>query len=102
MNDEEQELQAYFDSLLERWQTLCQERYAEGAKRYGQLTFLENDVVRMMLEELADTANYCQMQAVKLMILQERLEAGMQQEGLVAGDKLGFEAFKGTKDVGWH
>jgi hypothetical protein len=59
----------------------------------------------MMLEELADTANYCRMQAVKLMMLQDTLEeqiAGGVYEPDRADIEIGFAAFKGTKDVGWN
>jgi hypothetical protein len=37
---------------------LRQRRHEAGKAEYGELTFLGNDVVRMMCEELADTANY--------------------------------------------
>ena len=85
---------------------LCVERHEKGAEEYGQLTFLGNDVVRMMMEELADTANYCRYQYIKLMFLQNQLENRLRTEGL-AGDgedvqlDIGWEPMKGTKDVGW-
>jgi hypothetical protein len=81
---------------------LCQERHEGGLAEYGAFTFMGNDVVRMMMEELADTANYCRMQFIKLMMLQHALEE--QTESL--GDEeqnitIGLESFRGTKDVGW-
>lgn len=78
---------------------LTQERHEAGAKEYGVVTFLGNDVMRMMMEELADTANYCRMQFIKLMMLQHILE-----EDPRVVDTLGEGAngFKGTGETGWH
>lgn len=97
--DEINKFGAMFDQL-------CIERHEKGARDYGQLTFLGNDVVRMMMEELADTANYCRYQFVKLMFLQDQLETMMSEDptGLLKqGDDLqvGFQSFKGTSDTGW-
>lgn len=87
------------------FENLCVERHVEGQEKYGKYTFLGNDVTRMMLEELADTANYCRYQAVKLMLLQEALESQIAGSGLIADGEeeitLGVKAFRGTKDVGW-
>lgn len=91
--------------LSELFDNLCAERHTEGQGKYGKLTFLGNDVVRMMLEELADTANYCRYQAIKLMLLQEALERQIAGSGLIEDGEeqimLGVQAFKGVKDVGW-
>lgn len=89
---------------------LTAERHREGAEEYGQLTFLGNDVVRMMMEELADTANYCRYQFVKLMFLQEQLEKnpviGNALSGGKEGDEiqinLGAQSFKGVGETGWN
>lgn len=82
---------------------LCEERHLEGQKKYGEFTFLENDVIRMTMEELADTSNYCRMQFMKLHLLQKVIAE--QTEGFFADGKqemtIGVTAFKGTKDVGW-
>lgn len=95
---------SYINSKAEDFDNLCVERHEAGAAEYGKVTFLENDVIRMMLEELADTTNYCRMQAIKLLILQERLEQEMTVKGMIKDDNvevdIGFQAFKGTKD-GW-
>lgn len=100
------ELQVYLQGKADAFDKLCNERHEEGATRYGALTFLENDVLRMMLEELADTANYCRMQGIKLLLLQDRLEAQLGEErGFEAGEdgsiQLGFQSFMGTKKAGW-
>ena len=98
------ELSQVLNQAAATFDKLCQERHQEGAQEYGEITFLGNDVVRMLLEELADTANYCKMQAVKLIILQSRMEGEVlpkvsdQNNGEV---QLGWQAFKGTKETGW-
>ena len=84
---------------------LSQERHEAGAAEYGQLTFLENDVIRMMAEELADTANYCRMQFIKLMMINNMLVDKLAADGITEDDTnsigVGVKAFKGTKDTGW-
>lgn len=96
--DEINRYSALFDEL-------CIERHEAGKAEYGPFTFLGNDVTRMMMEELADTANYCRMQFVKLMMLQEALEVQVAESGLIKeGEQeitIGIQAFKGTKDIGW-
>jgi hypothetical protein len=103
--EEAQEVAEYLNELSLRFTHLMAERHAAGAEEYGALSFLGNDVLRMMLEELADTANYCRMQAVKLMMLQDTFEQEMTEKGIVTEGtdiEIGFAAFKGTKDVGWQ
>jgi hypothetical protein len=101
----EQDMAQVFQELAAEFDTLCQERHAAGAAEYGKFTFMANDVVRMMAEELADTANYCRMQFIKLMFLQLALEqeiatADVQsQNGTVT---IGVQSFMGTGDKGWR
>lgn len=101
---QKEELEDYLNEKVDAFDRLCDERHQEGQNEYGALSFLGNDVLRMMLEELADTVNYCRMQAIKLLILQEQLESQMSEGmGFKHGEDLqiGFESFKGTKDAGW-
>jgi hypothetical protein len=104
MGEVADEVVKYLNEKSLQFIQLRDDRNAAGAEEYGAITFLGNDVIRMMLEELADTANYCEMQAIKLLILQERLEAEMTEHGMIEdGDAkvdIGFQSFKGTKD-GW-
>lgn len=90
-----EEYSAAFDKLT-------QERHIAGAKEYGVVSFLGNDVIRMMMEELADTANYCRMQFIKLMMLQRMLE---EDPAVTSADGVEFgtadSSFKGTGEVGW-
>jgi hypothetical protein len=87
---------------MDEFNELRLNRHHKGQQEYGTFTFLGNDVIRMMLEELADVANYVEYQAAKLLMLQIALE----QDGRVKawaqdGDiKIGIEAFRGTKE-GW-
>lgn len=102
--DEQQEavpeLVMLMKTASDRFDQLCQERHVAGAAEYGAFTFLENDVVNMMLEELADTANYCRYQFIKLMILQDLIAQDLQDKGQEVQD-LGIGSFKGVGDVGW-
>jgi hypothetical protein len=91
--------------LSDEFSSLCQKRHEIGQKEYGAFTFLENDVVRMLCEELADTANYCRMQFVKLRLLQDLFEqdlsAKLTNEQKEKGEiTLGIESFKGA-GKGW-
>lgn len=109
MSDKPEETDAFLDLIEQasaQFDQLCQERHEAGQQEYGQFTFLENDVTRMMMEELADTANYCRMQFIKLMLLQTQLEAellekfGSEDEDVKVN--LGAQAFKGVGKVGWR
>lgn len=60
-------------------------------------------MVRMMLEELADTANYCRMQSIKLLILQQAVEADLSDLADKEGEiTIGVKAFKGAGEIGWN
>jgi hypothetical protein len=84
----------------EDFDRLCQERHEQGQKEYGAFTFMGNDVIRMMAEELADTANYCRYQYMKLMILQEALITQIGDQPKPVED-LGLGSFKGVGEAGW-
>lgn len=92
------------EDAAQTFDELCRQRHEKGMLEYGQFTFLENDVVRMMLEELADTTNYCRMQGIKLLLLQTILEEELEQK-LGKGEQkdsitIGIKSFKGTGE-GW-
>lgn len=101
-NTEAENLAEAILSYSMEFDRLAQERHLVGAKEYGVISFLGNDVMRMMMEELADTANYCRMQFIKLMMLQQMLEEdpNIIQEPLNFGADKG--SFKGTGDAGWQ
>jgi hypothetical protein len=97
-------LKELFDQFSLQFAELCQARHDDGEEKYGKHTWMGNDLIRMMVEELADTVNYCHYQAVKLMLLQIALDQEL--EGKLTTDDddqvtLGVKAFKGVKDVGW-
>lgn len=60
--------------LFQLFDKTCAERHAFGAKKYGELDYLDNEVAKMMLEELADVANYARYAFVKVCILIGLLE----------------------------
>lgn len=91
-----------FASFQEEFHQLRANRFKANQEEYGALTFLGNDIVRMMMQELADTANYCEMQFCKLMMLQTALEEELTGKVSDNGDiTIGLQSFKGTKD-GWE
>lgn len=101
------ELSQAINEFSERFDILCKERHEAGKAEYGAITFLGNDVVRMMMEELADTANYCRMQFIKLMMLQNMLEQDESVQKLAGGDGeleigIGKDSFKGVGETGWN
>ncbi len=98
--------QAFVDAIAtyaRQFDELCQERHNAGMVEYGKFTFLENDIIRMMMEELADTSNYCRMQFIKLMLLQEALGEELADKPEVSEDLgIGVGSFKGAGQVGWN
>lgn len=70
----------------ERFDEMCQERWEMGAKEYGPVAFLDNDVLTMAMEEVVDLANYARMTFIKLAVL-----AGKVQDYIAA--EVGPQAF---------
>jgi hypothetical protein len=64
-------LQHYSDEF----DTLQQLRHIDGAKEYGEITFLKAPLVRMAAEELADLCNYARYMYIKLRVMEEALNA---------------------------
>lgn len=89
------------NEITQQWDKLCLERHEAGAAEYGLFTFLGNDVIRMMAEELADTANYCRMQFIKIMLLGEYLAGDLDERGITGAVTIGLTSFKGTGETGW-
>jgi hypothetical protein len=102
MSSTEEDFVTAIQSLSEGFDKLCQERHEAGQEEYGAFTFLGNDVIRMMAEELADTANYCRMQFIKIMMLQNMLVEDLTDKPDKDGEiAFGINSFKGVGDVGW-
>lgn len=100
----EEELQEIVDSYGLLFEQFCQAREQKGAEEYGKTTFLGNDVLRMMCEELADTANYAKMQFIKLMMMQAYIDDMADKLPKNPDGKtvtIGVEAFKGA-GFGWN
>lgn len=103
MESEAAKLAEDINAFSAAFDRLCRERHEAGAQEYGPVTFLGNDVIRMMMEELADTANYCRMQFVKLMMLQREVERTLEASGSSeVRSIIGRESFKGASEIGWE
>lgn len=102
MPSEEEILEAAIRKASETFTRLRAIRHETGEEKYGRFTFVQNDVVRMMLEELADLCNYAEYQAAKLLCLQVALEEDPELNALTRDGSIsiGVQAFKGTKE-GW-
>lgn len=107
MDNEGKQFADRLQALADQFDQLCVERHNEGQKEYGTFTFLDNDIVKMMVEELADTANYCRYQAIKLLLLDEELQKTLgRNNSFIPKDQnvevnIGAHAFKGVGNVGW-
>lgn len=100
--EEAAELLQMLEKYNELFNEMAQTRHDVGATKYGEFTFLENDVARMLMEELVDASNYCRYLFMKIGILNDYL-AGELAEKLPNGEggvTIGTESFKGTKE-GW-
>lgn len=84
-----------FDDMLQ------QRHEVVGREKYGNFAFLKNDVGRMLMEELADSANYARYLFIKIGILNEHLAGELQGEADKDGNiTIGVKGFQGTKE-GW-
>lgn len=98
--EELEELENYLNEKSATFDELCNERHDNT-----DVSFLATDVVSDILNSLADTVNYCRMQAIKLIALQETLEQELSFDGIgnfrdKEGEDLqiGFDSFKGMGD----
>jgi hypothetical protein len=105
VTDKAEEIVQLMQEFSELFDKLCQERHKAGSEEYGAFTFLENDVVRMMAEELADVANYARMHFIKLMMLQGLLQEDVLDKLDTDADDnitIGLKAFRGVGETGWQ
>ena len=56
--------------LAAEFDQFCQERHNDGAKEYGPTRFASNNMFQMIAEEMADIANYCRYQYIKLRLME--------------------------------
>lgn len=61
------------DALRMEFEILCAKRARVGAEEYGQFKYLGNDMYKMIIEELADMANYIRFLYVKIRLHQANL-----------------------------
>ncbi len=76
------------------------ERHNKGQKEYGTVTFLENDMFSMVLEELADAMNYLEYQYIKFRLLQEVI--GKQPDDALGVERriyVGSDSFKNSEGI---
>jgi hypothetical protein len=85
-------LKATVQELSDLFDRTCQERHEKGSEEYGQLTYLENDTVGMLLEELADAANYARYTFIRIALLARSAGVDM-NEGRGHKINLGPDAF---------
>jgi hypothetical protein len=63
--------------LADEFEKLCQQRHEMGAKQYGPVAFLQNDMITFISEELADICNYSKYMYVKLRLFEEMYESSL-------------------------
>ena len=61
---------AVLNQLAAEFDQLCQERHFTGAREYGPTGFIKNNMFRMIAEEMADIANYCRYEYIKLRLME--------------------------------
>jgi hypothetical protein len=66
-------INGYSDSFDEE----CQARHKMGAEKYGPVAFLspDNDLIRMLQEELVDASNYCRYLYIRLSLIHNLMAA---------------------------
>jgi hypothetical protein len=90
----EPDMAQLFDELSEKFFALRQTRMAQQKDPFG---FLSDDVIMAMMETLADIANMCDMQFVKLALLQSSLSEDLKEKGVEDGQvNVGLGAFQSS------
>lgn len=83
-----------FDELSEKFFALRQQRMAK-LNQQDPFGFLSSDVVMAMMETLADIANMCDMQFIKLALLQSALVQETKEKGVEDGQvNVGLGSFQ--------
>lgn len=86
-----------FEELSEKFFNLRQHRMQQASQE-DMLNFLGEDVIMSMMELLADIANYCDKQFIKLAILQTYLKGELDEKG-VDSDNIGLKAFQRSSEA---
>jgi len=90
-----------FEELSEKFYALRQHRMRQTDVS-SMLDFLGDDVIMSMMEALADIANMCDMQFIKLALLQGYLSDDLKEKGVTnegGGIGIGLQAFQRASDV---
>lgn len=85
-------LAEYLQHKANDFMQLCQD-LQDGKTGEEVFGFLEQDVIHLMMEELARTANLCREQFIKLAVLQDQLEDKL--------NTLGLADEQGDLQIGW-
>lgn len=56
--------------LADEFDQFCIARHLDGAAQYGATGFMKNNMFQMIIEELADAANYIRYQYIKMRLLE--------------------------------
>jgi hypothetical protein len=75
--------------LATEFDDFCRTRAEAGAETYGPTAFIGNDIITMMLEEIADLSNYARFQYIKLRILQKAFESASSPDPSTQHDEEG-------------
>jgi hypothetical protein len=74
--DSEMGPEAVLNLLGQEFDEFCQARHNQGAKEYGPTAFLGNSMFKMIAEEMADIANYCRYEYIKLRLMEGSFDEG--------------------------
>jgi hypothetical protein len=84
-NDLKDLIEGYNDQFFAH----CEQRHREGAKEYGDLAFLNNNMIEYILEEIVDLANYARFIYIKVKLMEEiASEGGIDLTSGAVGDVL--------------
>lgn len=92
-----EEISELFQEYSDRFFELRVKRHEKDTS--APFAFLSADVVTAMMESLADLANRCEMEFIKLALLQRYLSEDLEDKGIGNEDvRIGLKAFRGSKD----
>lgn len=89
---------ALINELSAEFDEMAVERHNFGRQKYGELTWLEKDIMQEAMYELLDMANYARYQYIKLRMLQMAIAEDPRLEKLEDADgniTIGVGSFKG-------
>jgi hypothetical protein len=73
------------EELSDLYEEVCKARHAMGAQKYGPIDFMNNNIAKMLLEELVDIGNYSRYLFIKVSIMVKLLDIMKDQEQSTSG-----------------